>query len=395
MALNSIKFNRSKSGLGAPLLNNDHISGLVFFRASKPTGFDPDNIQKVFSLEQIEDLGIEMDGAFSSLWYHVREFFEKQPKGELYVGVFDEPGATPDFAEIKTMQEFANGEIRQFGVWLDDTATDAVNMETRVTAIQSQCTTLENQDMPCNVIFAPDIFGLDLTTLPDLRSSGLWKNVSVTIGQSGNGLGATLYTTDMKTISDLGAKLGAVAFANVHESIGYVEKFNMVTASGEFSEPAFANGDLLKNTPIAQVESISSLGYIFMMRYTGYSGTYNSKSYTCVPASNDLSSIERNRTMDKAIRRTRQLVLPKLASPLYVNADGTLTLDTIATFKGLCDQGLAQMTSEGELSNGQSIINPAQDVVSTNQLVIALELQPVGVAEKIIINVGFVPTIAN
>jgi len=99
--------------------------------------------------------------------------------------------------------------------------------------------------------------------------------------------------------------------------------------------------------------------------------------------------------MDKAIRRTRQLVLPKLASPLYVNADGTLTLDTIATFKGLCDQGLAQMTSEGELSNGQSIINPAQDVVSTNQLVIALELQPVGVAEKIIINVGFVPTIAN
>jgi hypothetical protein len=395
MALNSIDFNRNKSGLGSPLLSNDHISGIVFYHATKPTGFDPNNIQKIFSLQQAEDLGIEKEGSYTTEWYHIREFFEKQPKGELYVGIFDVPGATPDFEEVKTMQYFATGAIRQIGVLLNDTGTDGTNMLTRVNALQSQITTLTGEDMPLNAIFAPDIYQIDLTTLPDLRTGGTANNVSVTIGQSGNGLGATLYTTNLKSTTDLGAKLGAVSRSKVHESIAYVEKFPMVTASSEFDEPAFSNGDFLKATPPAQITSLTNNGYIFMIKYVGYSGTLNSKSMTCVPSSNDLSTIERNRTIDKAVRRSRALLLPKLASPLYVNSDGTLTLDTIATFKGLTDQGLAQMESEGELSNAQTIIDSAQNVVSTNQLEITLELQPVGVAEKIIVNVGFVPTIAN
>jgi len=392
MALNSIVFNRNKSGLGGPLLNNDHISGLVFYRSSVPTGFATTNIQKVFSLEQAEDLGIEKEGSYSSLWYHISEFFEKQTKGELYIGIFDEPGATPDFAEIETMQTFANGEIRQIGIWLDDTLTDSSTMLIRVTAIQSQVDILKSNDMPLNVIFAPDIFGLDLTTLPDLRT-GTANNVSVTIGQSGNGLGSTLYSTNLKSTTDLGAKLGAVSFSKVNESISYVEKFPMVTASGEFAEPAFSNGDFVKNTPKAQIEALDGLGYIFLVNFVGYSGTFNNDSYTATAANDDLYTIERNRTIDKAVRRTRQLLLPKLGSPLYVNPDGTLTLDTIATFKGLCDQGLKQMEADGELSASATIINPEQNVVSTSELVVSLELVPVNVARSIIVNVGFVPNV--
>ena len=391
MALNSIVFNRNKSGLGGPLLNNDHISGLVFYRASVPTGFATANIQKVFSLEQAEDLGITKD-LTEDLHYHVSEFFEKQPKGELYIGIFDEPGETPDFSEVETIQEFANGEIRQLGIWLDDTVTDAAKMTTRVAAIQAKVDILKANDMPLNVIFAPDIHGQTLVSLPDLRT-GTANNVSVTIGQSGNGEGKTLYTSEAKSITDLGAKLGAVSFSKVHESISYVEKFPMVTSSGEFAEPAFSNGDFVKNTPKAQIEALDGLGYIFLVNFVGYSGTFNNDSYTATAANDDLYTIERNRTIDKAVRRTRQLLLPKLGSPLYVNPDGTLTLDTIATFKGLCDQGLKQMEADGELSASATIINPEQNVVSTSRLVVSLELVPVGVARSIIVNVGFVPNV--
>ena len=391
MALNSIVFNRNKSGLGGPLLNNDHISGLVFYRSSEPTGFSTTNIQKVFSLEQAEDLGITKD-LTEDLHYHVSEFFEKQPKGELYIGIFDEPGATPDFSEVETIQEFANGEIRQLGIWLDDTVTDAAKMLTRVAAIQAKVNILKANDMPLNVIFAPDIHGQTLVSLPDLRT-GTSNNVSVTIGQSGNGEGKTLYTSEAKSITDLGAKLGAVSFSKVHESISYVEKFPMVTASGEFAEPAFSNGDFVKNTPKAQIEALDGLGYIFLVNFVGYSGTFNNDSYTATAANDDLFTIERNRTIDKAVRRTRQLLLPKLGSPLYVNPDGTLTLDTIATFKGLCDQGLKQMEADGELSASATIINPEQNVVSTSELVVSLELVPVNVARSIIVNVGFVPNV--
>mgnify|MGYP003633472078 FL=1 len=395
MALNDIIFNRNKSGLGAPLLDKDHISGLVYYNDTAPTGFATDNIKKVFSLEQAEDLGILDSVAIHAVeHYHVKEFFEKNPKGELWIGYFAEPAdpTTPDFAEVKTMQEFTVGEIRQIGVLYLAALSDATTIPLRVTALQAQLTALAGDHMPVNAVFAPDIFGLDLTTLPDLRALTA-NNVSVTIGQSGNGVGVSLYATTLKSVTDLGAKLGAVSAANVNESIGWVEKFQMVTASSEFNEPAFSNGDFNKGIPKTQLNAIDDLGYIFLINYIGYSGTFNSDSYTAVATSNDLATIENNRTIDKAVRTTRTLLMPKLSSPVFVGADGSLTYDTIAVFKGLCDQGLAQMESNGELSAFQTIIDPSQDVVTSGEVTITLELVPVGVARSIIVNIGFVPQI--
>lgn len=392
MPLNSIDFNRNKNGLGAPLLNDDHISGLLFYSTTKPSGFVSLNTQKVFSLEQAEDLGLTKDGSFPNFWYHVSEFFQKQPKGELYIGIFDEPGATPDFLEVATMQEFSIGAIRQIGILFDTEQSDVSNLLVRVNAIQSQIDLLKSNDMPLNAILAPDVYGLDLTTLPDLRT-GTSNNVSVTIGQDGGGFGAELMVDNSISISDLGAKLGAVSFSRVHESISYIEKFPMVTASSEFDDPAFSTGDFVKNTPKSQIQALDNFGYIFLIKEIGYSGTFNNDSYTATAANDDLWTIERNRTIDKAIRRARQLILPKLGSPLYVNPDGTLTLDTIATFKGLADQGLSQMEADGELSASATIINPSQNVVATSKLEISLELVPVGVARSIIVNIGFVPNL--
>lgn len=394
MSLNDIEFNRNKSGLGAPLLDKDHISGLIYYNDTLPTGFTTnDRIKKIFSLEQAEDLGIKSDVAVHAVeHYHISEFFEKNPKGELWVGYFDEPGATPTFEEIETVQVFSGGEIRQMGVFYVETASDVTNIPVRLTAMQAQADQLKADHMPLNIVTGLDIFGYDLTLLPDLRTQAN-NNVSITIGQSGNGKGAELYTTTMKSVTDLGAKMGSISFAKVNESISWVEKFPMVTASTEFDEPAFANGDLVKTYPKAQVESIDNLGYIFLIKHIGYSGTFNNDSYTAVATTNDLATIENNRTIDKAVRTTRTLLLPKLGSPVFVNSDGTLTYDTISVFKGLCDQGLSQMASNDELSAFQTLIDPSQDVITTGKLFVTLELVPVGVARSIIVNVGFVPQI--
>ncbi len=66
MALNNVVFNRNRSGLGSPLLDKDHISGLVIYNDTLPTGFTTsENIKKIFSLEQAEDLGIDENIASS------------------------------------------------------------------------------------------------------------------------------------------------------------------------------------------------------------------------------------------------------------------------------------------------------------------------------------------
>jgi hypothetical protein len=59
MALNKISFIRGTGGLGRPLQGFDHISGLVHYSNTLPSGFaSNDRIKKVFSLSEAEDLGI-------------------------------------------------------------------------------------------------------------------------------------------------------------------------------------------------------------------------------------------------------------------------------------------------------------------------------------------------
>lgn len=388
MSLNSIVFNRNTSGLGTPLTSKDHVSGIVYYNDTPPTGFATNNIIQIFSLSEAEDLGITEDSAVYRVeWYHIREYFEKQPQGELFVGYFEVPAVvgTPDFAEVETLQNFAEGEIRQMGVFYQHSPF----VTAFVDSIQAAATTLKSEDKPLNVLFGGDIVGVDLSALVDLR--GLTdNNVSVCIGQDGAAKGAALAVLESFSITDLGAKLGAVSFANVHESISWVEKFPMVTDGIEFSVPAFATGDLYKSLSLSAINAIDTKGYLFARNIQGQSGAYHNDSYTAVIESNDLATIEANRTIDKAVRNVQTNVLPKLGSPVYTDSSGKLSADTIGLFTSLTDSPLAQMEAAGELSFFQTIINADQDVVSSSTLVISLELGIVGVARNIVINIGFV-----
>jgi hypothetical protein len=59
MALNNISFNIGEGGLGRPLAGEDHISGLLYYSNTLPSGFASDNrIKLIYSLEEAEALGI-------------------------------------------------------------------------------------------------------------------------------------------------------------------------------------------------------------------------------------------------------------------------------------------------------------------------------------------------
>jgi len=389
MALNKVEFVRNAAGLGRGLPGQDHISGLVTYiaDANLPSGFGTtDRVKEVFSLTQAEALGItEGDVNSGPLWYHVKEYFRIQPKGDLYIGIYDTTSI--DYTVIKDVQTFADGKIRQIGVY-DQTALATAS----VTALHNAAIELDAADQPLSVIYGPDISGTsNLSTLPDLRTL-LAHKVSVTIGQDGEADGAALAVTEGKSITDLGAILGAISFSSVHESHAWIEKFNL-TDGTELNVPAFANGDLYKNEPSAAVTAIKDKGYIFIKKETGAAGTYAEDNDTATSTASDLAHVNLVRVMDKAIRVTRQFMLPNLNAPLFVNDDGTLAEDTLAKFSNDADRGINQMLTDGELSGKAVVIDPAQNVLTTSELIISLVLQPVGVARKIKINVGFSLTI--
>ena len=206
----------------------------------------------------------------------------------------------------------------------------------------------------------------------------------------------TLLRENLQTISGfsigtMGVVLGSVSLASVHENIGFVEKFNLVTGTG-LDEVGFATGDLNKDVADTLKDSLDDFHFVFLRKHDGISGTYNTDSWTAIVETDDFATQENVRTIDKAVRGIRTNMTPNINRPLFVNDDGTLTEDTIALFKNDAERATLKMLTDGELSgpsDGGITINPAQDVLGTSKIVIGVKLIPVGVAREIEVNIGF------
>jgi hypothetical protein len=319
--------------------------------------------------------------------YHIAEFFRIAPQGALYVGFYAVPSPYT-FVDITTMQNYANGTIRQLAVWKEDTW--AVG---DTTTIQNEVVTnCDTNHKPLSVIYSADFSAVsDLSTLPDLSTYNNNK-VSVVIGQDAAGLGLYLFQTYGKSISCLGAILGAVSLSSVSTSIGWISNFNLSNGY-ELDTIGFANGDLVSTKSQGLLNLLDNDRYIFLIKYSGVSGSYINDGHCSISVSSDYAYIENNRTIDKAIRGVYLSVIPQLNSPLTLNADGTLADTTIAYFTSLAETNLIQMIRDNELSAQKVQIATNQNVLSTGKLVISVQLLPIGVARAIQVNIGFVTAI--
>jgi hypothetical protein len=391
MALNDVIFIKGAGGLGRPLAGEDHISGMVFWLtdANLPSGYGTsDRVKTFFSINDAQAQGITEGSATNGvLWYHINEFFKAAPQGVLHVGIYGGVSGTVNYSDIELVQNFADGKIRQMGVF--DTTTFATGS---VTSLQTSCSTLETAHKPTQVIYGANFSAATIGALPDLRTLNA-KNVSVTVGQDGGSAGAALATSEGYSITDMGAILGQVSFSKVNESIEWIEKFQ-IDDGVEFNVPAFATGDLVSSQADALLSTLKTNGYMFIRKHVGLAGTYQENSATAITTTNDFATIENNRTIDKATRGVRTFMLPNLASPVFVEANGQLTEGTIAKFKNDTARALEQLERDEEISAFNVIIDPTQDVLSTSKIEITIQIVPVGVARQIEINIGYTVSIA-
>lgn len=503
MALSNVNFIRSANGLGRPLEGFDHVSGLLFYSNTLPSGFaSNDRIKVIYSLPDAENLGItntqigataatgtitvtnkgavgdtavikvtgtlgevtiasytqvladitstttaadrivaEINAgtathgysasnvsavvtvtaplkegvflntvsavftptgtlaatvvAFSSgvgsiidvLHYHISEYFRIQPKGKLYVGIYAEESTTYTFAAAKTMQIYADGEIRQMAVYEKNVAFAT----SQLTVLQAICADLESLYMPMQIVLNAEISATanvsSLTTLTSLSN----YNVSALIAQDGANAGSILFKALGKSVGVCGAALGSISLAAVNESIAWVQKFNMATT--ELDTIAFSNGQLYKDVANSLLETLDSYHYIFLRKLTGITGSFFNFAHTAVSGSSDYSTIELNRVWHKVTRNLRTVFLPNLNAPVKVSADGTLTDSLIAYYETLCNRQLELMEAANELSTHKVIINPLQDVLATSELEITVQNVPLGVSKIFKVNVGYVKSV--
>lgn len=394
--MQNLTITRTNGNLVRSLAGEDHISGLVFYSATLPVadGGAPEftateRIHTISSIETAEKYGITADAAAwetKVLHYILESIFNMNPGVSLYVGIFKPAAGTNAFSEIKLIQNFAGGRLRQVGVW-----NGAVELsDTIINSLQSVATTLEAQNKPLSILYAPKV--ADVTSLEGYTKARR-KNVSVIIAQDGEGTAAALYkdaaNAAKASVSALGDLLGAVSKAKVHQSVAWVEQFptNIAVA-------AFGDGTKYRDLDTATIEELDADRFIFCRTYDGFAGTFFNDNHTLDLPTSDYAYISDVRTMDKAVRGIRSYLLPKLGRPMKVDAStGKLERTAVEHLITTGNKALEDMERDGELSGYKFDIDPDQNILSTSRVRGVIKNVPVGVMRNLDLEIGFAPSI--
>lgn len=389
----SLTIKRENGNVPKTLAGEDHITGFIAYLAASelPDSFKTEHVQTLSTIDKAEEAGITSDAKswmVRMLHYQLSETFRLNPAISLYVGLFEKPQSDSyTFAEIKTVQNYSGGRVRQIGVWCGDRALS----EDDLVAIQGQADTLEAQGAELSVVYAPKV--VSVKTISTSLAGGGKCRVSVLIGQAGSGTGAELYkdkaNASKASVSGLGVVMGLLSRAKVHQSIAWVKEF----PTG-ISLPAFGDGTLLRDMDKALVEQLDTARYLFFVTQQGQSGSYMNDSHTMDSATSDYASIESVRTMDKGARGVRTYVIPELGGNVYVDPEtGKLASYTVSHLETVAGQALEAMEKAGELSGYKAEIDPEQDVASSSTVDIVLKKVAVPVMRHVSVKIGFAKSI--
>ena len=368
----------------------DHVSGFVAYllEADIPAAFKAEPVQAVSTIDKAEELGITADATAWSvkmLHYQLEEVFRINPSITLYMGLFSKPESMT-FQELKTVQNYAEGAIRQMAIWNGDTAPTADN----IVKLEAVADSLDTENAPLSTLYAPLVS--NYKNLPNnLATSN--PRVSVVIAQAGSGTGAELYKSkDNKTkatVSAIGVALGTLSKAAVHQCIAWVKNF----PSG-ISMPALGDGTLVRTIDKGELEKLDTNRYLFLNNVVGVAGSYWNDSHTMDSPTSDYAAIESVRTMDKAVRGIRTYLAPELGGNVYIDPDtGKLQSYTVSHLETTANIPLEEMEKAGELSGYKAEIDAEQDVLSTSTIEVTIKNVPVGVVRKFKVKIGFVKSL--
>lgn len=421
--------------------SNEKITGLLFDVSLQPTlfteGYGKTNEPKlrlgdvicITSLKSaVSDFGIiervtateEEEANVNFLHgipaYHIREFFRMSGSvngtGKLYVMFAD---CSVSWNAIEVMQRAAGGMINQMGIWTEQPLWKANGAAEKyslnlVKGLNDIAVSLAEQNQPLSLVLSanPSNTGsnttegrqVDLNRVPSCICEA--SRISCIFGQAHH---ETVTLMQMRNanhtpVGFLGAVMGALARASVHESIAWVKQFNLFT--DHFQEIELGFGDInldeaeenflslnrYESLSPSLLDELDDKGYIFPVKYAGReNGIYISKDQTC--STGDYRTIARNRTINKSRRAVREALLPYVNSPLMVNpSTGFLAPSKITAFKTLVGDILAKMQAAQEISGYAVTIDASQNVLVDDTLRISYVIVPVGVAVKIYVEEG-------
>lgn len=396
-----VKINFENGALGSVAPSSDGIVGLVSTAVAVGTSFE---LAKPYILRRLDDLtalGIEAtqddvpptDNEF--LYRHVKEFYDEAGDGaELWIMGFPNTFKASDLVDktkqtAKLLIQAASGRLNAIGVIYNPasgyspTVTNGIDADIDAAMLNAQGLAewaTESLYAPLFFVLEAREFNGDAIDLENLSTKS-YNRVAVLLGD----------TQENSKGAAVGLLLGRLAKIPVQRHIGRVRDLALKTLD------AFV-GD--KKASLADVESIHNKGFITFRTFTGKSGFFFSDDSLATAVSDDYRSIARRRTIDKAYRIAYQTLLDFLCDEIPITNSGELVPAMVKSWESEVDTAIInQMTAKGNLGvdttdpNDKGVkcfIDYKQNVVSTSELVISLQVKPYGYAKYIDVKLGFI-----
>lgn len=405
---------RTNGNLGRKDPSQDMISGLCTTGVAVSGGAALNTIYELNSVDDAEDLGI--NAAYDTtnvtlVYYHIKEFFRLCPNGKLFIILVAQSATLTQLCDKATTNGLAKllrdpkcrGKIRQVavarnpasgysptlanGIDSDSIAVSGGVYSGAVVKAQALAEEERDQHRPVFILVEGRSFNGTAPSAIDLRASNCNKVALTILQDKAVGDANALYAGH----AAVGTVLGLIAARKVNESIGWVQECNIQSAADEaFVSPALSSNTLISSYSLTDQNTLDTKGFILAKTYEGYPGVFVQDSPTCALVSDDFSTIENNRTMDKAERKVYLRLLPKVNSPQKVDAaTGKLAPGVCKYFEAEAENELQSMVTGEEVSGVDAWVDAEQDILSTETLEVKVEITPTGKAKTITAVLGF------
>ncbi len=377
-------------GLGRIVATEDGTCGIIVSGVAVAGKFALDDVFFVQSLQQAIDLGITAayDVENTCLAYrHIADFYDQAAVGtKLFVMVVAKTTTMANIclktnAYAKKLLTEGNGEICFWGITrvpddaYEPSYTDQLDDDITAAMTNAQALIVEEFAAPYHrpsraIIEGMDWQGNAATTL-DLRTNNQ-NGVALVIGQD---TGDAEAHESAGNYAFVGYVMGRLSAISVQRNIGRVKDGNLTK-----TKIGFSNGGTLASIDELNQNTLNDLGFIFAWKHAGKAGYFFNDDHVATELTSDYSSLARGRTMDKAARIIRAVLVDELLDDLEVDAaTGKLPVSVIKEIQGNMEDAInTNMTANGEISGAAIYLNPDQNYLGTDTIATELKITPKG-----------------
>lgn len=338
----------------------------------------------IFSLQDAIDTGI--DSVSNDFAYRqIREFYSTAGTGaELYVMLVSDTMTQTSMLDVTNtngaskLLDFAGGRVRMlFTAFHPDedyepTLTSGIDSDvlTAIVKAQQLAEIYAEKQAPIRVFISGRAFTGNAALLPNLRSMSN-NRVAVVVGSTGS-----------EGIASVGLFAGRCAAIPVQRKASRVKDRALPIVS------AYVGG--LSVDTYSGLNLMHDKGFIVLRTFPGVAGYFFSDDPTATSSTDDYAFVARGRVIDKAHIIAYLTFIEELHDEVPIDSSGRLSMGLIKYLETKIENQIGQiMVANGEVSSVNCSIDPNQNILTNNKLIVILRITPVGYNSTIEVQLGF------